>query len=217
MGFFSFKKKKEEEFFPVDIKALALHRQLDREVAILVKDDGQPLDHRIRVCLTQETLTEQLEILNCQFQVYALGIVLDYLLQNDEVTELALYGLPLGSILIKKTELLAYSEMIENFCILYAQARGRMTIEKAYSLLKNKTFFYLGEPFVPTKGKEFGFATLDYEGQTAVKLFLSPESAQDYNDQNLPVTPILLRDLKAFTEGTFALIIEPHRNYWILF
>ena len=101
--------------------------------------------------------------------------------------------------------------------ILYAAARGAMPPEQAQTLMRPKTVWFLGElPKTGKKGETFGFATLKREGgYESVRCFLTPESARRFNREGYPVTPARVKDLEQFLMGTFALIIEPHRSYWL--
>ena len=87
--------------------------------------------------------------------------------------------------------------------------------------VQNLSFSYTKSPFISdmnfsvSKGEIFGFATLQREGYASVRCFLTPESAQKFNKEGCPITPARVADLEKFLEGTFALIIEPHRNYWL--
>ena len=73
---------------------------------------------------------------------------------------------------------------------------------------------------IPKAGDEIAYLGIDriasdgtpYE---AVKCFLTEESAEKFNDEKRPVTPVNLAYLKSFWEKP--VIIEPHRNYWIEF
>ena len=107
-------------------------------------------------------------------------------------------------------------DVVDSFCILYAAARNTLPQEEARRLMGPKTVWFLGElPKTGKKGETFGFATLNREGYESVRCFLTPESAQKFNKEGCPITPARVADLEKFLEGTFALIIEPHRNYWL--
>ena len=107
-------------------------------------------------------------------------------------------------------------DVVDSFCVLYAAARGKLPQEEARRLMGPKTVFFLGElPKTGKKGEIFGFVTLKREGYEAVKCFLTPASARKFNEAGRPVTPVRVADLERFVSGLFALIIEPHRNYWL--
>ena len=88
--------------------------------------------------------------------------------------------------------------------------------------MKDKTVYFIGKLFtdIPKAGDEIAYLGIDriasdgtpYE---AVKCFLTEESAEKFNDEKRPVTPVNLAYLKSFWEKP--VIIEPYRNYWIEF
>lgn len=216
---FSWLKKKKEEpaFLTATLEALDFFNHLDDPVKVLINQDGQAFDHHVHACLTQESFEQAAKTYQAQGQDYVLGIAADYALQRTETQSLVLHGFPAGSFEVSREELETLRDVIESFCILYAQARNRMSPEQAYDLLKDKTFFYIGEPLTGVAGSRFGFETIDLEdGKTAVKLFLTPASANQFNASQLPVTPISLVDFKRFLEPDYQIIIEPHRNYWLV-
>lgn len=70
---------------------------------------------------------------------------------------------------------------------------------------RNVVAFYRNEEIYQADGTSY----------EAVKCFLTKESAEQYNDSKKPVSPANLAYLQAFWGK--AVIIEPHRNYWIEF
>lgn len=215
---FSWLKKKKEEpiFLPATLETLDFFNHLDDPVKVLINQDGQAFDHHVHVCLTQDSFEKTSKIYQAKGQDYVLGIAADYALQRTETQSLVLHGFPAGSFEVSREELETLRDVIESFCILYAQARNRMSPEQAYELLRHKTFFYIGEPLTGVAGSQFGFDTIELEnGKTAVKLFLTPASANQFNAGQRPVTPVSLGDFKRFLEPDYQIIIEPHRNYWL--
>lgn len=215
---FSWLKKKKEEpaFLTATLEALDFFNHLDAPVKVLVNQDGQAFDQHVHVCLTQESFEEMSKVYGAQGQDYVLGIAADYALQRTETQSLVLHGFPAGSFELSREELETLRDVIDSFCILYAQARNRISPEQAYDLLKDKTFFYIGEPLTGVAGSRFGFETIELEGgKTAVKLFLTPASANQFNAAKRPVTPVNLADFHRFLVPRFQIIIEPHRNYWL--
>lgn len=204
---------------------LDLFEQLDRTVVLAVRD-GQPIvDGAIHVCVTQAGYDKASAALARerpgQYGGYqtALGLAVDTVIQQEGCRALVLYGLAGGQIdfVLTKEDLLPLRDVVDSFCILYAAARGAMPQEKAQALMGEKTVWFLGElPKTGKEGEQFGFVTLRREGgYEAVRCFLTPESARKFNKEGHPVTPVRVKELAQFLEGTFALIIEPHRNYWL--
>lgn len=203
---------------------LDLFEQLDRTVVLCVKGGSPLIDGALHMCITQagyEKAAAGLGLTGEKSGPYqaALGMGLDMVLQQEGYQALVIYGLAgdqLDFVLTKK-DLEPMKDVVDSFCILCAAARGKLPQEEARRLMAPKTVWSLGE--LPKTGKEgeiFGFATIKREGgYESVRCFLTPESAGKFNQEGRPVTPVRVKDLEHFVEGTFALIIEPHRNYWL--
>lgn len=197
--------------------------QLDRTVAVAVKGGSPLIDGALHLCVTQEGYDRAAAALGLTgehsgpYQA-VLGMGLDTVLQQEGYEALVVYGLAGNQMdfVLAKEDLEPMRDVVDSFCILYAAARGAMPPEQAQTLMRPKTVWFLGElPRTGRKGEEFGFATLKREGYASVRCFLTPESAQKFNEEGYPLTPARVADLEKFLEGTFALIIEPHRSYWL--
>ncbi len=202
---------------------LDLFEQLDRTVVLCVKGGSPLIDGALHLCVTQagyEKAAAALGLTGENSGPYqaVLGMGLDTVLQQAGYEALVVYGLAGNQMdfVLTKGDLEPLRDVVDSSCILYAAARGAMPPEKARELMAPKTVFFLGElPRTGKKGERFGFATLKREGYEAVRCFLTPESARKFNREGYPVTPARVADLERFVTGTFALIIEPHRNYWL--
>ncbi|VUW94094.1 Uncharacterised protein [Streptococcus constellatus] len=163
------------------------------------------------------------ELLSSNYDIVKipLGMALDNVIQRPEYRQLVIGGLYLLDISVPKEDLLTIKDQVDSFCIMYAAANNRLDNIKAYNLLKSKTVYFLGEMLRAdiNLGQQFGYQTLKREvsGHTyeAIPCFLTEESAQKFNSQHLPVSPVNLEYLKFFWNKP--LIIEPYRNYWIEF
>lgn len=203
---------------------LDLFEQLDRTVVITVKEGSPLIDGALHLCVNQagyEKAAAVLELTGENSGPYqaVLGMGLDTVLQQEGYEALVVYGLAGNQteFVLTKEDLSPMKDVVDSFCILYAAARGAMPPEQARALIGEKTVWFLGElPRTEKKGEQFGFATLKREGgYEAVRCFLTPESARKFNREGYPVTSARVKDLEQFLTGTFALIIEPHRNYWM--
>lgn len=198
--------------------------QLDRTVAIAVKDGSPLIGGALHLCVTQEGYDRAAAVLGLTGESSGpyqavLGMGLDTVLQQEGYEALVVYGLAGNQMdfVLAKEDLEPMRDVVDSFCILYAAARGAMPPEQAQTLMRPKTVWFLGElPKTGKKGETFGFATLKREGgYESVRCFLTPESARRFNREGYPVTPARVKDLEQFLMGTFALIIEPHRSYWL--
>lgn len=224
MGLFRPKKSENQYVSNTTPEQLDLFEQLDRTVVIAVKEGSPQINGALHLCITQEgyeRASAALELTGKNSGPYqaALGMGLDTVLQQEGYEALILYGLAGDRIdfILTREDLEPMKDVTDSFCILYAAARGAMPQERAQALMREKTVFFLGElPKTGKKGETFGFATLKREGgYEAVRCFLTPESARKFNQEGYPVTPVRVKDLAQFLAGTFALIIEPYRNYWL--
>ncbi|MET3558412.1 hypothetical protein ABID29_001537 [Streptococcus rupicaprae] len=216
--FKKFSKPAGPAWLPATVESINLFDHLDDQVMVLVNQEGEPFDNHLHICLTQESFDMQSQVYKVQGKMYALGIAGDYALRLSNVRSVILHGFPAGSVEIPLDNLETLRDVIDSFCVMYAFARGQLSQEKAYDILRHKTVFYLGEPFLGRKGSTFGFETiLREEGRESVKLFLTAQSASRYNAHNHPITPVELESIKQFVSGQFQVILEPHRNYWVEF
>lgn len=219
MGLFDRKK----EAVPVTPEQLDAFEHLDQQIALAVRDGEVNIGGTLYVCVTQAGLDRAMECLKPSGGQLAvsrsvLGQALDAVIQQPDIHALILYGLAGNEteFLLTEQSLEGMRDVVDSFCILYAAARGAMPQEKARELMGAKTVWFLGElPKTGQKGETFGFATIKREGYEAVRCFLTPESAGKFNREGYPVTPVRAADLERFVAGTYALIIEPHRNYWL--
>lgn len=224
MGIFRHDRPRKRYVSNTTPEQLDLFEQLDRTVVLCVEGGSPLIDGALHMCITQagyEKAAAALELSGEGSGPYqaVLGMGLDTVLQQEGYEALVVYGLAGDRIdfVLTKEDLEPMKDVVDSFCILYAAARGAMPQERARALMREKTVFFLGElPKAGKKGEQFGFATLKREGgYEAVRCFLTPESARKFNQEGYPVTPARVADLEKFLEGTFALILEPHRNYWL--
>ncbi|RKI69043.1 hypothetical protein D7V91_06235 [bacterium 1xD42-67] len=224
MGIFRHDRPRKRYVSNTTPEQLDLFEQLDRTVVLCVEGGSPLIDGALHMCITQagyEKAAAALELSGEGSGPYqaVLGMGLDTVLQQKGYEALVVYGLAGDRIdfILTREDLEPMKDVVDSFCILYAAARGAMPQERAQALMRKKTIWFLGElPKAGKKGEQFGFATIEREGgYEAVRCFLTPESAGRYNDRRLPVTPARVGDLETFVSGLFALIIEPHRNYWM--
>lgn len=223
MGLFRHDRPKQQYVSNTTPEQLDLFEQLDRTVALCIKEGSPLIGGALHLCVTQEGYDKAVAVLGLTgegsgpYQA-ALGMGLDTVLQQEGYQALVVYGLAGNQMdfVLTKEDLEPMRDVVDSFCILYAAARGAMPLEQGRTLMESKTVYFLGElARTGRKGEIFGFATLKREGYASVRCFLTPESAQKFNKEGCPITPARVADLEKFLEGTFALIIEPHRNYWL--
>lgn len=223
MGLFSGGDKRPHYRSNTTPEQLDLFEQLDRTVVLCVKGGSPLIDGALHLCVTQAGFEKAATALGLAWEnsspyQAALGMGLDTVLQQEDYQALIVYGLAGNQIdfVLTRGDLEPMRDVVDSFCVLYAAARGKLPQEEARRLMGPKTVFFLGElPKTGKKGEIFGFVTLKREGYEAVKCFLTPASARKFNEAGRPVTPVRVADLERFVSGLFALIIEPHRNYWL--
>ena len=224
MGFLHPKQPQKQYISNTTPEQLDLLEHLDQQVVLAVREDTPIVDGAVHACLTQAGYDKALAALQTEqpgryggYQT-VLGLALDTVLQQEAGRALVVYGLAGNQIdfTLAKADLKPLEDVIDSFCILYAAARNAMPAEKAQTLMRPKTVWLLGElPKTGQEGECFGFVTIKREGYESVKVFLTPDSARKYNEANRPVTPVRLAVLERFVAGKFAVIVEPHRNYWL--
>lgn len=206
----------EQSLKEVTLEHLDLFDHLDRDVAVLVDDNGQPWGETIIVCLSQASLEQNILAYQKRATVFVLGEVIDFLWCNNR-TAIALYGFSTGDYLIKRSELARAKETVKHFLPLLACKRQKLTTEETFEALKDQTVYYLGSPVLKSPESGFGFATLTKMGDDYIELFLSPESAAKYNPSHLTAVPVVLGNLQMIVSGKYRLAIEPQRKYGIWF
>lgn len=209
-----------EKDFPVEevqltsIEHLDLFEHLDREVAVLVDDQGLPWGPHLRVCLSQQSLEEQLQRFNCRAGTYPFGIIIDFLLKNKHES-LILYGFAVGNYALDYAELEKITYEIDTFCALLSCSKDKLTPEDTFDIIKNRTFYYLGSPILTEVNSTFNFEIETKDDQHFVKLFISKESAKKQNYRQQEAIPVNLAQFRLFVQGKYGIVIEPNRHYTV--
>lgn len=215
--FTEMKSERQEDNLPLmSIDQMDIFEHLDREVAVLVDDEGLPWGQTIRVCLSQKALEEQIILLKRRAITLPLGIVIDFLLKNRR-QRLNLYGFSIGDYALDYDELEKMAYAIDSFKILWTCYKEKMTKEASFERLKSRTFYYLGSPILTASNPTFNFDIDNKNGKEFIKLFLSKESAQRNNYKQLQAVPVNLATFKLIVEGKCGLVIEPNRRYNLRF
>ena len=201
---------------PLTIKHLNLFDHLEREVAVLVDDKGQPWGATLHVCLSQKSLEEKILHFKRRAAIFPLGQVIDFLLKNN-CERLNFYGFAMGDYALERTELEKIAYAIDTFCLLWTCHKEKLTQKAAFDLLKERTFYYLGTPILSGADSSFKFEIDNQKGQENIKLFISEESAHRQNYRKLEAVPVNLAQFKLIVEGKYGLIIEPNRRYSVSF
>lgn len=198
--------------------------QLDRIVAILAINKNIEIKKALHICITKESLNiakkeldneEKIEIVKVP-----LGLAIDNVIHQDNYEALIIYGLFNKPAIIIKEDFKVLEDIIDTYCILHAVSNKTLEKEKAFELLKNKDMYIIGT--LPTNkmkpGDKFGFEIMkrknEQEEYETIKCFITKESANKYNANKHPITPIKLIDIFNLFEN---IIIEPHRSYWAEF
>lgn len=195
---------------------LDIFSYLDRDVAVLVGDDGQPWSEDIRVCLSPASLEEQILRFGKRAATFTLGYVIQFLLDNNG-KHLFLYGFTLGDFVLEREELESKVYSIVTFNRLYQCYQDKLSAAQAYELLKDRTFYYLGSPLLTHPENPFSFDTINKDGEEYIKLFFSEETAEKNNLRRLQVVPINLASFLIFISGKFKVMIEWEKVYRIIF
>ena len=209
----------------IPVENLGLFEQLDRTVVAFFKNQETTNPYDLNVSITQEHFNkkrQELEPLGFQAVQIPLGMALDNVIQQAHFQNLIIGGLLPDEIKVNKGDLMPLKDIVDSFCIMYAAANNRLENSKAYEFMKDKTVFFIGKLLTDDlkNGDEISYMGIERESADgtsyeAVKCFLTKESAEQYNDSKKPVSPANLAYLQAFWGK--AVIIEPHRNYWIEF
>ncbi len=211
------KKSEKNDNLPLmSIDQLDIFEHLDREVAVLVDNEGIPWGQTIRVCLSQKALEEQMLLFKHRAVTFPLGIVIDFLLKNHR-ERLNLYGFSLGDYALERGELEKIAYAIDSFKLIWTCYKEKLPQEISFDHLKSRTFYYLGAPILTATHSTFNFDIDIQNGKEFIKLFLSKESAQRYNYKQLQPVPVNLANFKFIVEGKCGLVIEPTRRYNIRF
>ena len=209
----------------IPIENLGLFEQLDRTVVAFFKNQESTNPYDLNISITQEHFDkkrQELEPLGLQAVQIPLGMALDNVIQQAHFKSLIIGGLAPEEIILSKEALMSMKDIVDSFCIMYAAANNRLENSKAYELMKDKTVYFIGKLLtdIPQRGDEIAYMGIDRTANDgtpyeAVKCFLTKESAEKYNEEKRPVSPVNLTYLKSFWGKP--VIIEPNRNYWIEF
>lgn len=198
------------------IDQIDIFEHLDREVAVLVDEEGLPWGQTIRVCLSQKALEEQILLFKHRAVTFPLGIVIDFLLKNHR-QQLNFYGFSMGDYALERGELEKMAYAIDSFKLLWTCYKEKLSRDDSFETLKSRTFYYLGSPILTAGNPTFNFDIDHQNGKEFIKLFLSKESAQRYNYKQLQPVPVNLAQFKLIVEGKCGLVIEPNRRYSLKF
>lgn len=204
---------------------LTLPEHFDNSVAVIKKNDNYIIDGTIHMCITQKALDSTVSEFRKKFaddkieaSSTVIGVALDTAFAECEAVHI--YGLAPYTLIITVEDMEPIRGLTDSFCTMYAYTTGKLPLNKVYNLLKDKPLYFLGEPLTPAS-KTFGVTTIPRENgdkkYNSVTLFLTEESAKKYNHKNVPVTLTTLETMHSLWKGTYALIIEPYRNYWVEF
>ena len=221
-----FKRKQDHHISNVALEQMEFHDHFDQNVIFIARNEKPEIQGTIHICLTNESLEKEMEELKTQYPKdeitctqSVLGLAIDYALQQHLV--LMMHGFSPMPLMITAQDLEPIRDIVDSFCIMYAYARNRMPLAKAYSLLEKKSFYYIGEPFTvesTTFSVEVMQRSMENQRQyQSVKLFLNEDSANQYNKESHPISVGVLSDLYEMWKGMYGLIIEPHRNFWVEF
>lgn len=209
----------------VKLSQLTLPEHFDNNVAVIKKNNDYIIDGAMHMCITQKALDSTVAELRKKYKKEkieasstVIGIALDTAFEQCQAVHI--YGLAPYTLTITVDDMKPIRGLTDSFCTMYAYATNQLPLEKVYSLLKDKPLYFLGEPLTPTS-KTFGVTTIAREADSkkynSIALFLTEESAKKYNDKNVPITLTTLENMHSLWQGTYALIIEPYRNYWVEF
>lgn len=211
----------------IKLEQLELTKYMDREVLILyhnnkLKDKIGQVHIFIRNDVFEKWVIENsinIKENNITYGVDRLGLVVDYVIQNNDVDGLFIEGLAQVPLYITHNDLQPIKDFVDSFCAMYARVRNKIDDKKTGELMANKEIFFIGSFPTLEKGSIFGVVTIklkdDNGGHEAIKVFLTADQAEKYNPEKLPITKCRLRDLACFYGDKFKYIIEPHYNYWV--
>lgn len=196
----------------VGLTKIDIFSYLDRDVAVLVDNEGKPWSDQVRVCLSPKSLEEQMIRFGKKAKTFTLGTIIQLLIQ-DERKHLFLYGFSLGDFVLEVEELKPLAYSIATFNLLHRCIKEKLSSEEAFDLLKERTFYYLGSPLLTDLKNPFHFDTYEKDGVVYIKLFFSQEAAEKSNFKHLQPVPINLERFKLFVGEKFAFIIEWNKSY----
>lgn len=131
---------------------------------------------------------------------------------------------------IAARELLGLKDAADSYHFLYTAATNRCSREDAVARLWTKNVYIIGQlpdfRMKPKEGekpafelmtmkrkKDGGQATADEYDYESLKVFLTMDSAMNFNPDKKPVNKYKLAMLSHLFKGKLQVIIEPHRNY----
>lgn len=209
----------------VSLKQMNFHEHFDQNIALILKNQTAIIKNSVVICLTNEALSQAIDDMKKEYpkdtfsySQSVMGLSIDCALQQQ--LTLKMYGFQPKPLVISSEDLEPIRDIVDSFCIMYACARNQMSLNQAFALLEKKEVYYLGEPFT-LDCKSFGVEVIarqqDDREYQSMKLFLTQESANQYNKDDRTISKDTLGNLYAMWKGTYGLIIEPHKNYWVEF
>lgn len=213
----------------ITLSQMAFHEHFDQEVAILIRDNSPIIDNAIHMCMSADAMLKQIDlekVNNAEVKLEGMstvvGIVLDNAIRNEQAEALIMYGFdaPMPLVITRK-DLEPLHDVVDSFCAMYAYAHGKIGLDKIYEVLKEKQAYFLGEPF-STDNKNFSVTTIprtkeNGEKYESIVMFLTKENAMRYNPDRRPVSVAPIGLMCDFWKDTYAIVLEPHRNYWVEF
>lgn len=210
----------------VSVASLKFWDHFDQKVAVILMNNNVNINGALYVCLTPQSLQLTLRQLQRKFtnetftySQTAIGIAIDNTLHKCDA--MVMCGFASLTYIIAKEDLEPIHDITDSFCIMHASATGNLSLNKAFELMKNKTVYFIGGP-PRTQQSRQSVMTIKRQSQKgigyeAIKLFLTKENAQKNNKEQLPITQANIATMYNYYKGLYALILEPHENYWIEF
>lgn len=200
----------------ITLDRLDIFEHLDREVAVLVDDQGKPWGNHIVVCLSPKSLAQQIQIHQRPAKTFPLARVIDFLLKEKREI-LQLYGFALGDYALEREELCKIAGPIETFCLLLTCIKEQLSPEETFERMKQATVYYLGSPILSPQTASFDFEVQEIDGKANITLFLSEQSARRYAFHQKQVVPVQLASFRSFVQEKYGLVLEPRRPYCLRF
>lgn len=206
----------------IDINQLDLQNHMSQSVVVIEKDDNIVINDTIFLSVTVQTGDElMIEFLkkykDSKITKYysTIGITLDNMLHTD-AKYLSISGFDDKTYIINKNQVDNISDFIDSFRIMYLYYNQKLSYDKTYEYLQNKTVYYLQDDSL---SKSYLCCENDDDNSQALVAFLSKDIAKAYisDSRNIKINKGTLKEVCEMWQSLnhSSIILEPHTDYWI--
>lgn len=203
------------------LEQIELIEHWDNPVIVLMpKKDEFFIDGNLELFLSAESFTERIrEIPKEQKMVYSkipVVIAISTVCKND-CKGMLIRGFEEGEVYITREELMPLKDAADMIHMLQALKVNQLTQKRVCQLLKDKTFYMLGDTpsAVSTEEDLYSFDMTRIKGKAydAVKLYMTKERAEKYNVRNFEIHGYTFGELAKKFRNRYGLVIEPQQGF----